>query len=199
MSSKSRLPKGNGSPPLPQESLCTTPSHPPPPPTVTIAQILVTMAWNAPCTPAFPIIRQPLDMLHIIVWKPNVISVIDGNILTTYAIFRSVAEVMNEDMWWITVQSILYPSWRLKALIPDHIWRMMTSIPLWMTNERLKYVEPGAQMYEGGNVMIFFLSHISFLISVVCHSYFHFAPQYEEVDHYLLAFSPLPSPLFLPL
>ena len=61
------------------------------------------------------------------------------------------------------------------------------------------YVEPGAQMYKRGNVTIFFLSHVFFLIFVVCHPYFHFAPLYKEVNHYLLAFTPSSSPLFLPL
>ena len=54
-------------------------------------------------------------------------------------------------------------------------------------------------MYEGSNVMIFFLSHVFFLISITCYPYFHFAPQYEEVDYYLLAFVPFSSPLFLSL
>ena len=35
---------------------------------------------------------RPQDTLLIIVWRPNVISVIDGNIPMMYAIFRSVAD-----------------------------------------------------------------------------------------------------------
>ena len=38
------------------------------------------------------------------------------------------------------------------------------------------------------SVTIFFLSHIFFLVLVVCQPYFHFAPLHEEVDLYLLAF-----------
>ena len=115
------------------------------------------------------------------------------------AIFESVEGAMNKDMWQITVQSTPCLSQMLNTLIPDHTWRTMTSIPLWMTTERLRYVKPGARMYEGGNVTIFFLSHVFFLILIVCHPYFCFAPQYEEVDNYLLAFDSSSFPLFLPL
>ena len=104
---------------------------------------------------------------------------------------------MNKDMWQITVQLTSYPSQKLEVLMLDPTWRTMSSIPLWMMNERLRYVEPGAQIYKGGNVTIFFLSHVFFLISEVHCPYFCFAPQYEEVDHYLLAFGPLSFPLFL--
>ena len=82
--------------------------HPPPPPTVTIAQVSVIMAWNAHSTLVPPVTRQLLDTLLIIVWRPNVISVINGDILMMSAIFRSVVGVMNKDMWQITVQSTLY-------------------------------------------------------------------------------------------
>ena len=157
------------------------------------------MAQNACSTPVPPVIRQPLAMLLIIVWRCNVISVIDGNIPTMSAIFGPVPNAIKENMWWIIVQSTPYPSQKLETLMLDSTQRMMTSIPLWMMNERLRYVEPGAQIYEGGNVMIFFLSRVFFLIRVICHPYFHFTPQYKEVDHYLLAFNPLSLPLFLPL
>ena len=126
------------------------------------------------------------------------ITVIDEDTLTMSAIFRSVPNAMREDTWQITVQCIFYSHLKLKALMPDPTQRTITSIPLWMTNERLRYVEPGAQMYEGGNVMIIFLSHVFFLISIVCHPYFHFT-LHEEIDHYLLAFDPLSLSLFLPL
>ena len=46
-------------------------------------------------------------------------------------------------------------------------------------------------------VTIFFLSHVFFLVSVVCHPYFRFTPQYEKTNHYLLAFTSSSSPLFL--
>ena len=54
-------------------------------------------------------------------------------------------------------------------------------------------------MYEGGNVTIFFLSHVFFLVSIVHRPYIHFAPLHEEVDVYLLAFPPSSSLLCLSL
>ena len=118
--------------------------HPPPPPTVTTAQVLVIMAWNAHSTLVPPVTRQLLDTLLIIVWRPNVISVINGDIPMTSAIFRSVVGVMNKDMWQITVQSTLYLNWKLDTLMLGPTWRTMTSIPLWMMNERLRHVGPRA-------------------------------------------------------
>ena len=49
------------------------------------------------------------------------------------------------------------------------------------------------------DVTISFLSHVFFLISVVQHPYFSFAPSYQETDWYLLAFLSYSSPLVLPL
>ena len=83
-------------------------------------------------------------MLNIIVWKPNVISVIDGDIPTMYATFDSVKDVMAKDMWQITVQLTPCLSQQLAVFMGEPTWRMMISTPLWMMNERLRYVEPGA-------------------------------------------------------
>ena len=49
------------------------------------------------------------------------------------------------------------------------------------------------------NVTISFLSHVFFLVSIVQHPYFSFAPSYQETDRYLLAFPSYSSPLVLPL
>ena len=196
---ESRSLKDSGSPLLPPRSWYTTPCHPLPPPTATFVLISVTMAQNALSTPVLPVVKWPQVMLLIIVWQPNVISVINGDILMISAIFGSVEGVMNEDMWWITVQSTPYPNLKLNTLMLGPTWRMMTSIPLWMMTERLRYVEPRAWMYKGGNVMILFLHHVFFLVLVVHHPYFHFAPHHEETDHYLLAFPSSSSSLFLPL
>ena len=48
-------------------------------------------------------------------------------------------------------------------------------------------------------VTIFFLSHVFFLVTIVQHPYFCFAPLHEETDHYLLAFPPYSSSLIFPL
>ena len=144
MSSKSRSLMATGSLHLLPESWFRTHSPRPLTPNPTFVWISVTMAWTAPCTPVHPIVRQPQDTLLIIVWKPNVISVIDGDILTIYATFKSVEDVMAKGMWWITVQLTPYLNQQLTTLMEDPTWRMMISTPLWMMNERLRYVEPGA-------------------------------------------------------
>ena len=95
------------------------------------------------------------------------ISVTDGDILTRYAIFRFAEDVTPPDMWSITAQSTHLPNWKLTTLMGGLTQTTMTSTPLWMTTREMVCVEPGARIYEGGNVTISFLSHIFFLISVV--------------------------------
>ena len=106
-------------------------------------------------------------MQHIIVWRPNVISVTDGDILTTFATFESVEDVTPCGMWLITAQSIHLPSQTFATLMKKPTLTMTTSTPLWMTTRGMVHIEPGARVYEGGNVTIFFLSHVFFLVSVV--------------------------------
>ena len=95
------------------------------------------------------------------------ISAIDGDILMRYAIFKSVEDVTPKDMWSITVQSTRLSNQKLTTLTGEPTPTMMISTPLWIITREMVCVEPGAQIYEGGNVTISFLSHVFFLISVV--------------------------------
>ena len=198
MSSTSKLQKDNGSPP-PLKSSSKTPAPTPPTPNVIIAQISVTTGSPAPCTPVLPVGNPRRATQHIIVWRPSVISVIDGDTLTRFAIFGSVEDATPWDTWSITVQSIHLPSQKLATLMGGPTPMMMTSILSWMTTREMACIEPGARMYEGGNVTISFLFHVFFLISVVQHPYFSFSPSYQETNQYLLAFPSYSSPLILPL
>ena len=195
MSSASKSLKDNGSPPPPLESSSNTLAPIPPTPNVIFAQITFTMGFPAPCTPALPVGNQCQVMWHIIVWRSNVISVIDGDTRMKFAIFRPAEGAMPRGMWLVTAQSICLPSRKLTILMEELILMTTTSTPLWTVTRDLVCIEPGAQMYEGGNVTISFLSHVFFLISIVHRPYFSFAPSYEETDHYLLAFPLYSSPL----
>ena len=157
------------------------------------------MACTAQCTPAQPATKPCQVTLSIIVWKPSVVSVIDGDTLTKSVTFESVEDAMPEDMWSVTAQSIHLPNQMLTALMGEPTPMTMTSTPLWMTTRGIGHIKPGAQVYEGGNVTIFFLSHVFFLVSVVRRPYFHFAPSHEEVDHHLLVFPSYSSPFIIPL
>ena len=95
------------------------------------------------------------------------ISVIDGDIPTTSATFGSVEDVTPQDMWSITAQSTCLPSQKLTALMGEPTLMTTTSTPLWMMTRGIVCVEPGTQVYEGGNVTISFLSHVFFLITIV--------------------------------
>ena len=165
-SSASKLQMANGSLPPPLEFLSKTIVLSPPMPNATIARILVTTGSPAPYTPVLHAENQCQVMPHIIVWKPNVISAIDGDILMRYAIFGSVEDVMPKDMWSITVQSTHLPNQKLTTLMGGPTPTTMTSTPLWMITREMVCVEPGARIYEGGNVTISFLFHVFFLISV---------------------------------
>ena len=135
-------------------------------PNVTIAQILVTTGSPAPYTLAPPAESRRQVTPHIIVWRPNVISAIDGGTLMRYAIFGSVEDVTPKDMWSITVQSTRLPNQKLATLMGGPTPTTTTSTPLWMITREMVCVEPGARIYEGGNVTISFLFHVFFLISV---------------------------------
>ena len=199
MSSTSKLLKENGSLPPPPGSSFNALAPILPAPDVTFAWISVTMGSCAQCTYVPLAGKQRQDMLHIIVWQPNVVSVIDGDTLTTFATFESVEDATPQGMWSITAQLTHLPSQTLAALMGGSIWMTMTSTPLWMTTEGMVCIEPGARMYEGSNVTIFFLSHVFFLVSIVQHPYFHFAPSHEETDHYLLVFLSYSSSFIIPL
>ena len=157
------------------------------------------MGSPAPCTPVLPAGNWRLVTRHIIVWQPSVISVINGDTQMKPAIFGSAEDVTPPDMWSITAQSTRLLNQELAILMEEPTQTTMTSTPLWMTTKGLVCIEPGAQIYKGGNVTISFLSHIFFLISVVQRPYFSFAPSYQETDQYLLAFPSYSSPLVLPL
>ena len=63
--------------------------------------------------------------------------------------------------------------------------------PPWMNwSEGMVCIEPGAQLYEGGNVTIQFLCHTFFLLSITQHPYPSLCLSVEVVDRYLLALGP---------
>ena len=159
--------KVNGLHCLPPESLYNTLVPAPLPPSATFVWISVTMGFSAPCTAAPPVRKRLPVMLPIIVWKPNVISVVGGDILTRCAIFGSAEDATTQATWSITALSTRLTSPTLDRLMGEPTRMTTTSTPLWMTTREMVCVEPGAQIYKGGNVMISFLSHVFFLISVV--------------------------------
>ena len=114
-----------------------------------------------------PAERQHQATWHIIVWQPSVISVIDGDIPMMFATFGSVEDAMPQGMWSITAQSSRLPSQTFAALMGELTPTTTTSTPLWMMTRGMVCIEPGAQVYEGGNVTISFLSHVFFLVTVI--------------------------------
>ena len=89
-------------------------------------------------------VKQCQVMQCIIVWQPNVVSVLDGDILMMSVIFRSVEDVTPWGMWSITAQLTHLPNQMLEALMGEHTLTTMTSTPLWMTTKGIGHIEPGA-------------------------------------------------------
>ena len=84
-----------------------------------------------------------------------------------FVTFESAEDAMPQNTWSITALSTHLPSQMLSPLMGESIQMTTTSTPLWMTTREMVCVKPGAQIYEGGIVTIFFLCHVFFLISVV--------------------------------
>ena len=192
-------PKGNGSLPHPPVSWFNTPTPALLPPSATFVRIQVIMDSSAPCIVAPPVRRQLLATLPIIVWRPNVISAIGGDTLTRYATSESVEDATIRATWLITALTTRLMSQTLDRLIGEPTRMTTISTPLWMTTREMVCVEPGARLYEGGNVTISFLYHVFFLISIVRRPYFSFAPSIIVTDLYLLAFPDYSLPLLFPL
>ena len=195
----SRLPKGNGSLPRPPVSWFNTPTPALLPPSATFVRIQVTMDSSAPCIAAPLVRRWPLVMLPIIVWRPNVISVIGGDTPMRYATSGSAEDATIRATWSITALTTRLTSQTLSQLMGEPTRTTTISTPLWMTTKEMVCVEPGARLYEGGNVTISFLYHVFFLVSVVQRPYFSFAPSHVVTDLYLLAFPDYCLPLLFPL
>ena len=197
--SESRSPRDSGSHPHLPVSWSNTLARAPLPPGATFVQIQVTMDSFAPCIAAPPVRRQLLATLPIIVWRPNVISAVGGDTLTRYATSGSVEDATTRAMWSITALTTRLTSQTLDQLMGEPTRTTTISTPLWTTTREMECIEPGTQLYEGGNVTISFLYHVFFLISVVRHPYFFFAPSHSVTNLYLLAFPNYSSPLLFPL
>ena len=194
--SVSRSPKDNGSRPHPPMSWFNTPTPARLPPDATFVRIQVTMDSSAPCITVPPVRRPLLATLPIIVWRPNVISAIGGDTLMRYATSESVEDATIRATWSITALTTRLTSQTLDRLMGEPTRTTTISTPLWTTTRGMECIEPGTRLYEGGNVMISYLYHVFFLISIVRRPYFSFAPSHIVTDLYLLAF-PDYSPLLL--
>ena len=195
----SRSPRDNGSLPHPPISWFNTPARALLPPSAMFVRIQVTMDSSAPCIAAPPVRRQLLATLPIIVWRPNVISAVGGDTLTRYATSGSAEDATIRATWSITALTTHLTSQTLDRLMGEPTRTTTISTPLWMTTREMVCIEPGARLYEGGNVMISFLYHIFFLISIVRRPYFSFALSHSVTDLYLLAFPDYSRPLLFPL
>ena len=157
-------------------SLSAADQHPPSPSafSVTISVIIEKIAHFI----SVPIVvNQPPDIPPLLVSLPNATFVVDGAMLLASVRSEFAQFVVNMGMWQMTVRLRRFPLNR--QCIFTQVPLPLTQVP---SNGVL--IEPGAQLYEGGNVMIFLLSHN--LLLVVCSLRVHILPGMCRYDYVLL-------------
>ena len=147
---------------------------------------------TVPCTDA-PLVKICLQAISsIFVPRPNVVSVINGGIPTNAAAVILAQLAMPGDISQLNICLMSLPLRRCTPSMEDMTMKTRNSKhPLWMNwSKGMICIEPGAQLYEGGNVMIQFLCHTFFLLSITQHPYPFLCPSVEVIDRYLLALGP---------
>ena len=127
--------------------------------------------------------RWLLDTLHICASEPDVPFASVGDIPTELVQAACVEIAINLGILQMTVHFLTLPRNRRPTSLE-------TAPPYELLREQSIDLEPGARVYERGNVMIDYLSGTSFLL---CYSYHHMLPlglcQYLE-DRYVFSLGP---------
>ena len=126
--------------------------------------ISVIIEKIAHSTSAPIVVNLPPDTPPLLVSLPNATFAVNGATPIVSVRSESARFVINMGMWRMTVRLRCFPLNRR---------RIFTQVPLPL-NQVLSngvLIEPGAQLYEGGNVTIFLLSHNLFLL--VCSRRIH--------------------------
>ena len=154
-----------------------------PTPSVFVATIKVTTKRIARPTAAPTVTRWLLDTLHICVSEPDVPFASVGDIPTELAQAESAQIAINLGILQMTVHFLTLPRNRQPM-------SSETVPPYEVLRERSVDLEPGARVYERGNVTIDYLSGSSFLL---CYSYRRMFPlglcQYLE-NRYVFSLGP---------
>ena len=146
------------SPPPLESSTCLSAADPHlPSPNAFSVMISVIIEKIAHSTSVPIVVNQPPDTPPLLVSLPNATFAVDGATPLASVQSKSAQFVVNMGMWWMTVRLRHFP------LNRQHIF-MQVPLPLNQVPSNGVLIEPGAQLYEGGNVTIFLLSHNLFLL-----------------------------------
>ena len=126
------------------------------------------------------------DTLKLLVCLPNATFVADGDIALDSVPLECVTYVTEEATSLTIARLLFFPLNRLPISL---------GIPL--TRDRYLphgvLIEPGVQLYEGGNVTVCLLYHGIFLFSFLCRTHLLFGMYSYDWIHYLILLSPLNS------
>ena len=141
---------------------------------------------TAPSTSVPTATSLPPDTLRLLVCPPNATYVADGDIATNSVPLEFVTYAIEEVTSLTIVCLIFFPLSRLPISL---------GIPL--TRDRLLphggLIEPGVQLYEGGNVTVCLLTHGIFLLSFLRCTHLLFGICSYDWVHCLILLSPLNS------
>ena len=110
------------------------------------------------------VVNRPLDIPPLLVSLPNATFAVDGDTPLVSVLSESAWFVVNMGTWRMTVQL-------KRFLLNRQCTFMQVPLPLNQVPSSGVLIEPGAQLYEGGNVTIFLLFHNLFLL--VCSRHIH--------------------------
>ena len=138
---------------------------------VMISAIIEKIAHS---TSAPIVVNLPPDIPPLLVSLPNATFAVDGTMPLVSVRSESVEFVINMGMWQMIVRLRRFP------LNRQHIFTQVP-LPLTQVPSNGVLIEPGAQLYEGGNVTIFLLFHNLFLL--VCSRRIHILFGMCRYDH----------------
>ena len=161
---------------------------PTPSPSVFIATIWATTEKTVPPTAAYTVMSLRLGTLNIYVCPPSVVFARIGDTPTDSALADIVTVAILWDMCLLIVWLKTLPRNRQHPSSQED--RFNYGI-ISLLRQGSMHIEPGSQLYDGGNVMILFLSSALFLIS----SFRAMSPFLGSLSfayhHYLLIMGPL--------
>ena len=143
----------------------------------------VTIVRTAPSTSVPTVTSTPQDTLRLLVCPPNATYAADGDIATDSVPLEFVMYAIEEATSLMIVHLMFFPLSRLPISL---------GIPL-IQDRCLPHgilIEPGVQLYEGGNVTICLLTHGIFLLSVLHRIHILFGMCSYDWVHCLILLSP---------
>ena len=186
----SHSPQANtfSAPPLVSFQMSFLANLPTPSLSVFIATIWATTERTVPPTTAHTVMSPCLGTLNVYVCPPSVVFARIGDTLTNSALADVVMVAIPSDMCLLIVQLKTLPWNRQHPSLQEN--RFNHGI-ISLLQQGSMHIEPGSQLYDGGNVIILFLGSTLFLISSFRATSPFLGSLSYAYHHYLLILGPL--------